>query len=384
MKHTKYFRLSSYLRSSNKDELTLSFDEIEKILGFKLPKSARDYPVNWSNTETLTIPFAWLNVGYKTHNVDMINGIVHFYKDGTVPTYAETPSLRKEKNEERINKDMSQKDEILMHLKDVDALTHRELSIKMYGDGSHMPNINESLQALVRIGLVNRIGNHPSYYSLSNKEIDISLKINKTPKEVTYINKPIVVVPTPTRDEVKHYLNEWEKLEDYKAQEEAIDIVFKDYASNDDINNILIKCSILNDFYSTNIFKIYPVAKHILSLNIDERLKRADPTLVNDIAKNSFNSNDKQFYSFASKYCSHHDNLNYPIYDSYVGKVLFYFRKVDNFYFFDKNDLKIYQSFKEILNEFKSFYKLEEFSLKELDRYLWLLGKKYFPKNYKK
>ena len=34
---------------------------------------------------------------------------------------------------------------------------------------------------------------------------------------------------------------------------------------------------------------------------------------------------------------------------------------------------------KNVINEFQRFYRLERFSVKELDRYLWQLGKKYFP-----
>ena len=53
---------------------------------------------------------------------------------------------------------------------------------------------------------------------------------------------------------------------------------------NDSIEDILIKCSSLNDFYSTNIFDIFTVAQHILSLHIDERLEKHDLSLVDDIA----------------------------------------------------------------------------------------------------
>ena len=49
---------------------------------------------------------------------------------------------------------------------------------------------------------------------------------------------------------------------------------FGDFKDNTSIENILIKCSVLNDFYSTNIFKVYPVAVHILDLDIDDRLNR--------------------------------------------------------------------------------------------------------------
>lgn len=189
-------------------------------------------------------------------------------------------------------------------------------------------------------------------------------------------------VPSPSIEEVGKWLAAWNKLEDYESQERAINRVFSDYSSNDNLENVLIKCSILNDFYSTNIFKIFPVAKHILSLNIDERLKAFDPTLVDDIAKNDVGGKSKNFYSFASKYCSHHNQFEFPIYDSYVDKVLRYFRNVDGFSNFEDNDLKNYPKFKNILIEFRKFYGLEQFNLKELDKFLWQFGKKHFPKKY--
>ena len=133
-------------------------------------------------------------------------------------------------------------------------------------------------------------------------------------------------------------------------------------------------------FYSTNIFAIFPVAKHILNLQIDNRLKSKDVTLVNDIANVSINGTKKNFYSFASKYCSHHDPINYPIYDSYVEKILLYFKEKDNFLNFKVNDLKDYKKFKKILIEFKKYYDVNNYSLKDIDRYIWQLGKEYFQK----
>ena len=121
-------------------------------------------------------------------------------------------------------------------------------------------------------------------------------------------------IPKPSIDQFKYWLNKWDELEDYVAQEEAIDKLFYgEFKSNDNLQNILIKCSVLNDFYSTNIFKIYPVAKHILSLNVDKRLEDNDVTLVDDIAKVIIGDSEKNFYSFASMYCSHHKPLEYPI-----------------------------------------------------------------------
>ena len=190
-------------------------------------------------------------------------------------------------------------------------------------------------------------------------------------------------IPRPNKDEVIKYLNLWNSLENYVLQESSLDkLFFETYSKNTDINDILIKASSLNDFYSTNIFSIFPVAKHILELNIDERLKKGDETLVNDIATITINGKEKHFYSFATKYCSHHFPTVFPIYDSFVEKVLLYFNKKDKFYKFKKEDLKNYKKFKEILIEFKRFYGIDEYNLKDIDRYLWQLGKEYFPKKY--
>lgn len=187
----------------------------------------------------------------------------------------------------------------------------------------------------------------------------------------------------PSEAEVKKYLNKWDSLENYVLQESALDkLFFNTYPNNKDINDILIKAAALNDFYSTNIFSIFPVAKHILNLNIDERLKNKDISLVNDIAKVEINGKVKNFYSFATKYCSHHYPLDYPIYDSYVEKVLILLNKRDAFSKFKKEDLKDYTKFKRVVIDFRAFYNLNQFTLKDIDRYIWLLGKEYLPRKY--
>lgn len=193
----------------------------------------------------------------------------------------------------------------------------------------------------------------------------------------------MIDIPKPTKKEVIKYLKLWDSLENYVLQERSLDkLFFETYPKNEVIEDILIKASSLNDFYSTNIFSIFPVAKHILKLNIDNRLKNGDETLVNDIANIKINGKEKCFYSFATKYCSHHFPTIYPIYDSFVEKILLYFNKKDKFSVFKKEDLKNYKKFKQVLIDFKKFYEIDEFNLKDIDRYLWQLGKEYFPKKY--
>jgi len=192
-------------------------------------------------------------------------------------------------------------------------------------------------------------------------------------------------IPRPSIDQVEVYLKKWKDLENYHLQEDALNKLFLELCpKNKEISDILIKASTLNNFYSTNIFSIYPVAKHIKSLDIDLRLQAGDVTLVRDIQNLTINDKEKHFYSFASKYCSHHNPIDYPIYDSFVDLILRYFKKRDTFSEFKDGDLKDYIKFKNILVDFRSFYGLDKYSLKQIDQYVWQIGKEYFPKNYKK
>lgn len=213
---------------------------------------------------------------------------------------------------------------------------------------------------------------------INHSELKMTIKVK--PKKSKYID-----IPRPSINQIEKYLKKWTTLEDYSLQEKALDKLFFDLCpKNENISDILLKSSTLNDFYSTNIFKIYPLARHILSLNIDSRLNAGDVNLVKDIQYVQYDKGFKNFYSFATKYCSHHKPLEYPIYDSYVDLVLRHFRKSDQFSNFVDSDLKDYPKFKNILLDFQSFYGLNDYNLKQIDQYLWLLGKDYYPKKYKK
>lgn len=196
--------------------------------------------------------------------------------------------------------------------------------------------------------------------------------------------KTTIQLNLPSTDEVNKYLNKWNSLENYVLQENSLDKLFHHtYPNNTNMDDVLIKVCSLNDFYSTNIFSPFSIAKHIVELNIDDRLKNGDLSLVQDIATINIKGRDLFFYSFATKYCSHHFDTKYPIYDYYVEKVLKYFRDKDNFSKFNNNDLKEYKLFYRILTEFQCFYNLDKFNLKEIDKYLWQTGKEFFPRNYK-
>ena len=185
--------------------------------------------------------------------------------------------------------------------------------------------------------------------------------------------------PHPSPASVNGYLRKWETLEKYTLQESSLTLLFHELCPrNDEIMHILLKVSALNDFYSTNIFDTHSVAKHILALNPSGRIIAGDPTVVNDLALVSIGGKERNFYSFASKYCNHHNAEAFPIYDSYVHKMLAHYRLAGGFAKFTAPELKQYARFVDIICSFRKHYGLDQFSLRQIDIYLWLAGKDAF------
>ena len=183
----------------------------------------------------------------------------------------------------------------------------------------------------------------------------------------------------PSVKDAEWFLDYWKHLPNYADQEKALDKLFMELCpKNDCLEDVLIKCSALNDFYSTNIFDVHSMAEHIFHLNIDERLKRSDHSLVKDIASLEISGKKRCFYSFATKYCSHHKPEAYAIYDNYVEKVLVTMNKREHFDSFKKEELKDYDTYMRVILSFRQHFGLERYSIKQLDQYIWQLGKKYF------
>lgn len=193
-------------------------------------------------------------------------------------------------------------------------------------------------------------------------------------------------IPRPSAEQAQSYLSRWEtqeEFEKYRHQEDALSLLFRQLCPNNEkIEDILLKVATLNNFFSTNIYGVYPVAAHILSLHIDGRLQRGDISLVGDIQRVTVKGKEINFYSFATKYCSHHRPDVYPIYDRYVDDVLRYFQRADCFSTIASFNLKDYVQFKQVKDEFSSFYELGDISPWARDKYLWMLGKEHFTKTY--
>lgn len=136
--------------------------------------------------------------------------------------------------------------------------------------------------------------------------------------------KNIKNIPYPSVEEIKKYKEKRAGLQNYVNQEKSLNLLFNQYKNNTDICEILLKVSVLNDFYSTNIFGTYKVAENIQNLKIDEAFKQKDISIVDKIATVKIKNKNKIFFSFATKYCSISRPDNFMIYDSFGSKFLLY------------------------------------------------------------
>lgn len=67
----KYEPLGDYLRKQRVARIPMTFAEVERIVGAKLPKSQR-YPAWWSNnTSNNVMTQVWLDAGFETEQVDV-------------------------------------------------------------------------------------------------------------------------------------------------------------------------------------------------------------------------------------------------------------------------------------------------------------------------
>jgi hypothetical protein len=87
---SKYEPLPQFLISVGGTSHRMSFAEIERILGFKLPRSAYEHEAWWSNNATgHSHARAWLKFGWRTEAVDLAGRKVTFQRSRqteTLPT----------------------------------------------------------------------------------------------------------------------------------------------------------------------------------------------------------------------------------------------------------------------------------------------------------
>lgn len=75
----KYQPLTEHLASRREPRVAMTFADMERVLGFKLPMSARQYRPWWANSAHGHVQSrGWLDAGYQSAEVDLAAGRLVF------------------------------------------------------------------------------------------------------------------------------------------------------------------------------------------------------------------------------------------------------------------------------------------------------------------
>ena len=144
--------------------------------------------------------------------------------------------------------------------------------------------------------------------------------------------------------------------------EEALRLLWAQFPHNTQTSHVLLKVLVLNKLYNTRVLDIdvEPIARHIVTLNIDPLLDQGDLAGVGLI----YNCPGlKMYYSFATKFCSWHNPAAYPIYDRNADECLWSYKNQDQFANFHHQDLGYYEKFVATVTAFRNHYGLGCFYL---------------------
>ena len=75
-----YDRLSEWLRLQTSNRVNATFTQIERILSFDLPYSARTFPQWWENDPKHMQGKTWMGAGFRTLDVNLVTETVAFVR----------------------------------------------------------------------------------------------------------------------------------------------------------------------------------------------------------------------------------------------------------------------------------------------------------------
>jgi len=134
-----------------------------------------------------------------------------------------------------------------------------------------------------------------------------------------------------------------------------------------DEEGCMLKSVVINSLYSTQVWAIVRMARHVATLGI-EHWTAGEVVLVERIA--AMPGADRRFHSFAAKFCHFFiDCERYPIYDEAARETL----QLHLGSLYRTSDEHPYQTFVENFSLFRNRIGVE-FKSRDIDRYLWITG----------
>lgn len=157
--------------------------------------------------------------------------------------------------------------------------------------------------------------------------------------------------------------------------ESTIRELIRTYPNNLDTRHVAVKVITINALYHARVLDVdlRPLSIHIAKINaLDARLRQGDPKVVDEIWNSE--GTRRHYLSFATKFCSWHNQNAYAIYDGNVWEALVaYGGKAGPFALPERNFVN-YAAFLAIVRRFQNSYSLEGHSLKDIDKFLWHVG----------
>lgn len=135
----------------------------------------------------------------------------------------------------------------------------------------------------------------------------------------------------------------------------------------------LLKATVVNALYSTNVYAIFRMALHVDAMLVKHGVEGNEVDLVSSIAElpDGKGGSERNFVSFAAKFCHFFiDGERFPIYDEAARRVLRYHIGRASYDERTRNPYKeFYRAFGVLRDSIGSTVKG-----REIDRYLWITG----------
>lgn len=273
---------------------------------------------------------------------------------------------------------MTYKEKIIKLLSE-GSMTQSELAKNIVGD-KHASSIYPAISKLMELGIIERTKESPFYYSLSNNKNLSSNKIKEIKSNENHIDLKI------TNEIIEEVHLQVINSDSYGKENELITDCFKRFPNNEDITIVAMKIGLIDITNSTHVsqhkslISAVELAESIVNIkNIDERIAKGDPEVVNEIARSNGKIN---LFSFATKYCCYHNvNLynrdDYSILDTVVKESLpLYFDDISKSQIQKWQDNFEYKKYNDFINK-----KLDElginidFRKRKFDHYIWYKNK---------
>ncbi len=143
--------------------------------------------------------------------------------------------------------------------------------------------------------------------------------------------------------ELESNANDIKKDIKYGGENNLLEKALKENPLNEDIALVAMKICLIDITNGTNLSRnlgknggLYKLSEKIINSNFDERVKNGDLTIVNELAKWTKETFNKNLFSFISKYCLYHNyhyynKDDYAIFDSVLCNNLYKYISNEDF-----------------------------------------------------